>query len=519
MPGGNEYDDLPYESHAYGQTHPDHIGAVGRLVGLACRPVDEARVLELGCGEGGNLIPMAYAAPRGRFVGVDLSGRQIEVAIDEARRLGLENVEFVHASITELVPETLGKFDYVICHGLYSWVPAEVREAILRITGAVLADDGVAYISYNTKPGWTIRTAVREMMEFHNRKRTDNNARVEQGRAFLDWLIEGWGDLGGAWREAVQVEAKRIAGLPDWYVLHDNLAAVNQPFWLHEFVMAADAQGLGYLGDAIPAVMFPSNYPDKLAQTLIESGADQWVVEQYFDFASFRGFRHTLLWTGKVDIDRRLVADKLDQLLLVIRASPQGEVVYTDDSEVTFTSADGVEVTTTDPAIKAALSYGATHGPRAATLDALNAWVASQTGLEATPELRHKLAVNLLHGVARDVVLPRLADRPFVMTPGERPLALPYARRQVEKGIRSATSFVHEQVRLSPFDRELLLGCDGTRDRDGLVAFLLQAVKEGRIEVMGPQGPFQSEAEAEEGIRIGLVSAIAALGARAMFVA
>lgn len=516
---GNEYDELPYESHAYAQTHPDHIGAVGRLVGLDCPSLERSRVLELGCGEGGNLIPMAWAAPGGQYVGVDLSGRQIEVARDEANRLGLDNVTLHHASITDLDPDNLGKFDYVICHGLYSWVPEPVREAILRVTGAVLADHGVAYLSYNAKPGWSMRTAIREMMQFHIRHRPDYETRVLQARAVLAWLSESWGETTGLWPDAVRAEAARIEGVPDWYLMHDNLAAVNLPFWLHEVVAAAEKVGLQYLGDAVPMTMFAENYPKGIAEVVTSSGADQWVVEQYFDFATFRGFRHTLLWSGHAEIDRRLLATKLDGIRLLVRAAPEGDADLAEGVEVTFKNAEGQEVTVADAAIKAMMMFGVECGPRAATVDEVTDWVARRVDLPNDADLRRKVAVNLLHGVARGVVAPRLDDRPFAHTPGERPLALPYARRQVQKGLRAVTSYLHDHVPLAPFDREVITACDGQRDRDGIVDFLFRAVGDGRIEVAGPNGPFRSADEARAGIRTGLESALTALGHKALFLA
>src|SRR5690606_25508201 len=143
------YDEIPYQSTAFHYTHPDRLAGVATLFGMSPPPVATCRVLELGCAEGGNLIPMALGLPEGRFVGIDLSPRQIDDGRKVVAELGLSNIDLRPLSILD-VDESLGTFDYIICHGVYSWVPEPVREAILRIMDRNLAPEGVGYISYNT---------------------------------------------------------------------------------------------------------------------------------------------------------------------------------------------------------------------------------------------------------------------------------------------------------------------------------------------------------------------------------
>src|SRR5262245_58637378 len=160
------YDEIPYSNTAFSYTHPDCLATVAALYGLTPPPVDRCRVLELGCGRGGNLIPMALALPDSRFLGIDLSARQIASGQEMVTALGLANIELRPFSILD-VDESFGLFDYIICHGVYSWVPAEVQDKILAICARNLAPNGVAYVSYNTYPGWHQRGTVREMLCYH----------------------------------------------------------------------------------------------------------------------------------------------------------------------------------------------------------------------------------------------------------------------------------------------------------------------------------------------------------------
>jgi SAM-dependent methyltransferase len=155
------YDQVPYESHPFAQTHPDRLATVATLLGMAPTPVEHCRVLELGCASGGNLIPMAAGLPESTFTGIDLSQSAIVAGQAMVASLQLTNIDLRHASILEADGE-LGIFDYIICHGVYSWVPPEVQDRILEICARNLAPNGVAYVSYNTYPGWHARGTIRE---------------------------------------------------------------------------------------------------------------------------------------------------------------------------------------------------------------------------------------------------------------------------------------------------------------------------------------------------------------------
>ncbi len=157
------YDAVPYRHGAVPDSHPARIGAIARLLGISSAPPDRCRVLELGCGEGMNLLPLAERFPKSEFIGVDFSAKQIAVA--EAARVacGIGNARFVCADLRTWKPEG-GAFDYIIAHGVYSWVPAEVRDRLLAICAEALSPDGDAYVSYNTLPGWALPGGVRNFL-------------------------------------------------------------------------------------------------------------------------------------------------------------------------------------------------------------------------------------------------------------------------------------------------------------------------------------------------------------------
>ncbi|MBI3866078.1 MAG: class I SAM-dependent methyltransferase, partial [Planctomycetia bacterium] len=141
------YDEIPYISHPYPHSHPERLAAIARLLGLKPTPVDKCRVLELGCAAGNNLIPAAEALPGSTFLGVDLSERQIAVGCTTVDELELDNIELRHGNIMDVSADD-GQFDYIIVHGIFSWVPHDVQDRILSVCKQNLTPNVVAYVSY-----------------------------------------------------------------------------------------------------------------------------------------------------------------------------------------------------------------------------------------------------------------------------------------------------------------------------------------------------------------------------------
>ena len=168
----SSYDAVRYQSNPFPQSQPDRLAVVARLFGLQPALPSHANVLELGCASGGNLIPLAARYPDATFLGIDFLTVQVSAARRQIAAIGLTNIRIEQGDITNF--SVAEKFDYIICHGVYSWVPEATRAAILRLCRDGLSDHGVAYISYNTYPGWRLRQVVREAMLFHAGAHADN---------------------------------------------------------------------------------------------------------------------------------------------------------------------------------------------------------------------------------------------------------------------------------------------------------------------------------------------------------
>lgn len=291
----SDYNNKPYTSKAFSYSAPGHLRAAAHLYGMETVPLAQARVLELGCASGGNLLPFALAYPQAQVVGVDLSPVQIRQGQQILSDLGVTNLQLHALDLTRITPE-FGQFDYIIVHGVFSWVPPEVKQAILRICRENLSPLGVAYVSYNTYPGWKAGDVVRDAMLMHSHGAQDDDERLARARAMLVLLSDGLADnnlLSPSVREVVQTLKEQS----DYYILHEYLEHINTPCYFVEFAEMAAQQGLAYLGDAEPQSELGASYGQnvQLNLSLTALGQPKVMRQQYLDFAVGRNFRKSLL--------------------------------------------------------------------------------------------------------------------------------------------------------------------------------------------------------------------------------
>jgi methyltransferase-like protein/tRNA1(Val) A37 N6-methylase TrmN6 len=489
----NSYDEIPYESHAFAQTHPDRLAVMATLFGLSPRPVTSCRVLELGCAAGGNLIPMAWHLPQSTFVGLDLSSRQVRDGCEVIEKLGLANVQLHTMDITQ-VDQRLGRFDYILCHGVYSWVPEPVQQAILRICRELLEPEGVAYISYNTYPGWRMRQMIRDMMLYHARQ-FDTPQRQLDGARTLIAFLNAHVAKDNAYGLLLDQELAILEESGDYYLLHDHMEKINLPCYFHEFIERAGGQGLAYLGEADLGSMLVETFPDEVKRQLSLLSSDRVHLEQYLDFLHNRQFRQTLL--AHPQALRMQAPQPLQLRHLLICAELDRENVndaIAGNAPVRFVASNGVVVTSADPLVKAALVVLAESFPSSMGLDVLYRAALEHLGKQPEPS---REAANLrilgealleFHG-AGAVELHSYEGYPFSTgqdtsdTPRVTALARVYAQRSIMVPGRW-----HEAVNLGLLGQRALLLMDGRHSVEQVKQGLLEAVRQDELGLTDSEG-------------------------------
>lgn len=485
---GADYNETPYPDFAFPLTHPAHLAALGVLHGIPVAPVEACRVLEVGCAGGGNVIPMAYALPKSHFVGIDLSAQQIAGGQRAIRELGLRNIELIACDLRDVGAE-LGQFDYIIAHGVYSWVPAPVRDGLLALCRRLLAPHGLAYISYNTYPGWQPLQALRESFITLTGRSRSTTERVGAVRTMLADIAAttqpGHEPYASVVRSYSRFELDLLSQLGaagDAYLSHDLLETENSPCWFVDFAAHAQSHGLQFLTEAEYAATCADSL-DPALQALLEPFSDAVVPREHLiDTIRNRMFRMSLLCHVEESPQRSLCPDVLQPLyiaadlhILEPMQAPAGPEVQR------FGGPEGLRFSTSHPLSKAVLHELAQHWPQSMTFSALVERAAARFELPSAPSARDTATVRrMLLKLLRMRPCPiQLTTTPSLWSPtvGVYPRASLVARLQARSSTL-VTNLRHHQIHLDPISLRILPLLDGRHSQRDLAAAHARIVAE-----------------------------------------
>lgn len=459
----NAYEQVHYPCHAYRQTLPSHLSVIGRLYGLNPAPPDRCRVLEVGCGDGGNLLPMAWRWPESRFHGIDLAPTPMEHGRALAEEAGIRNLVLECRDLRD-VTDADGTFDYIIAHGFFSWVPEDARRHLLELCGRVLSPHGIAFVSYNAWPGAHVRQMLREILLFHCGNAKDFDTRVEQARAMAGLLVDGIPDDADDFATVLKSHAKRVLTYAPQHFFHDDLAEISAPYYLHEFVSEAVSAGLQYLGDADFRLMHEPGIPETPRKVLARI-PDRVIREQYFDFLRARRFRQSLICRADAPVAPVPDPNRVPGFWFGLNHEPEPP--------------SGSAATDSLPGLaglaKRIVDRLSSIWPDRLDFATLRREFDDVLRTAPAPEGHDFLLCEvLLEAFALGMIHLFSEPAPLTTRPGTRPKTSDLARAQLRHG-SSVTNLLHTTLRLSDEPgRHLVSLLDGTRDHDALVAAMTE---------------------------------------------
>jgi len=342
-----QYESLPYPHYVHPLSDPARLAALGRILGLKPANPEAARVLDVGCGAGSNLLAMAARLPGSQFIGLDFSAPDIASAKAAAEEAGLANVAFRHTDLLAWRPGD-AKFDYIIAYGFFSWVPDEVKDRLLQVIRECLAPQGIACVSYMTYPGCKQPEALRDLLRLRTETLVASAEKVAAARATLDFLDRAWQGTpklphAGYMRE----EVRQIRQKEAHFLLLDDLGVERDPCYLLQFTNWAAEHGLRYLGESEFPTMLLENLPAASAGELAAMRLDRLQTEQILDYVTNRAFRCTLLVGPDAVVSEGMHAGALRDLCFspeLYRAgkhkagAPEGRFATQQRSQVTLRS-------------------------------------------------------------------------------------------------------------------------------------------------------------------------------------
>lgn len=462
----NDYDAVPYSSYPYSQTKPEHLYTLAKLFGLAAPDFSKSKILELGCASGGNIIPLALNYPDCSITGVDLSAVQITVGQQQIEALGLKNIQLKHLSIMDIEP-SFGKFDYIIVHGILSWVPVEVQTKIFDICKQNLSETGVAYVSYNTLPGWNMVQSIRDMMLYHTKHLKTPAEKAAQARLLLTFLKDNVQDQDGPYGKLLAQEVALLAQVDDHYLLHDHLEQENKAFYFHEIIEQANKNQLQYLSDTNIASMFVGNHSQTIIEKFQVISNDMVRTEQYLDFLTNRRFKASLFCHANIPLNRNLRPEQIESFFLTTTLAPKApiqDLVLDTSKEYEFSDAQGRSIRSNNPAIINMLLILQEHQKPILATDLMKKVLQRLKGTSFNVDvLRTEMLTTALRLVLADTVHLHSCAGHYTTSLAEKPKVSELVRYQVTKGSQGAwiTSQLHTKSNIDIFAKHLLSYLDG----------------------------------------------------------
>ena len=480
----HRYEQLPYPGRPYAAATPERLEVIGKLFGLDVAPASQARVLELGCGSGGHLIPCAARNPSSRFVGIDGAEAHIEAARQMAEELGLQNVEFIHRDLLKFNSD-IGCFDYVIAHGLWSWTSESVRSHILSLSKSILNKTGLFYVSYNAFPGWHARQAVAAALRFHVDETDGVAEQIEQARRMLAFLEQTSAEQSDLWAEMVRSEC-RVAEEYGWeFLFHDLLNPDTQPFYFEAIAKSFGAAGLTYLAEANLSSMLPENVAPRAVMGLERLDADWVSHQQYLDFVVNRSYRASLFHPQEghsSDHIESTAVRRMGMATTLRRVSPP-ETGKWDGDVVHYRADGGPSISSDSQLFCLLLDILGDFSPSYVSWTTVAREAGERGATWTADELAAALSEDVCMAYTRGLIDLWPAASGEVDLRAHHPCAEPLPALQARHRGAFVSTRLHQAYEVDELDRQILLACDGRTETEVVIARVVRGVLDGDIQL------------------------------------
>ncbi len=486
----SQYNALPYPSTARKYSHPFYLRSAAALSGFSAPSTDNCRVLEIGCSDAGNIINMALTMPSAHFFGVDISSREIESGQASINAIGLRNITLKTMDIMELDKYHQDPFDYIVAHGIFSWVPDFIRHKILEICRDMLSPTGVAFISYNTYPGFRLRESAHDIARYAARNSESLVESVDYVRKIINTTVRLNSAEHKHYASSLQRESAMMLEVPDSFVAHDILEVENRAFYFHEFTAKLASFGLEHFSDStIDAyrILFP---PEPMHNLLAHFANNLYIREQQIDLLVGRQFRESLVCHAGVSGAPNIYPSIVESMYITSRLTIDKNFASSENEQIYKLKSGKSCLVERNSILSFILELLQDSFP--APLSPAEICISLK---DKFPDITPKRIAEELLECYRSMTdsIEFLADAfPASCPIDDFPFSSPVARFQVQNGLR-VTSLYHETVEINPFQAMLLCMADGSRHKSSFGEELIKLFDAGELDIDGAKDALREE--------------------------
>lgn len=274
----------------------EHIRAAAWLYGVETTRARHASVLVLGCGKGEELLATSLKYPYAKFVGIELETEKRQEVMQRMLANAGDNLQLYSASLETFLEADLGKFDFIIVQGSFSYLSNSLIDAILFSCHQRLSSKGIIAIDWFCQPGAKFAETIRDAMQIHSSRADNHTQQIDHARAMLAWLDQTTVETSTT-KKLITNTNEKSQELSDVLLSHHYLTSSHTASYLVEFNERIENNGLTYVGDLRPATEHASYFNDDITQSWLEisDGTGKILTQQYLDIAVNRTRRFSLL--------------------------------------------------------------------------------------------------------------------------------------------------------------------------------------------------------------------------------
>lgn len=307
--------DVAYPDRFHRELMPTWLHAVATALGRPAPSLAAGyRWLELGCAGGASALVAAACNPEARFVAVDVDAAQIALARERAREAGIGNIEFVAADLREYATRGGEPFDFIVSHGVWSWVAPDVRDAMLAIVRERLAPGGLAMVTYMCHPGASpLQSVQRLMREAARHVQGDSGARARTALGLVERLAVANAGFFVEHPDARRQVEAMAHEMPD-YLAHEFLTDHWQPQHVADVIDAFAGAGCTHVGSATPLENIDAVSVPGQVQPLLQGLPSGALAETVRDLARNQSLRRDLYQRDALPLDSAAHRAALDAI-------------------------------------------------------------------------------------------------------------------------------------------------------------------------------------------------------------
>jgi SAM-dependent methyltransferase len=301
--------DVPYAANYSQAMSPGWMTQATIAAGQIPRAIDQSfRYLDLGCGYATTLLPLAASNPQGEFVGVDFMPEHVAFAERVIQRTQLTNATVMEASFQDIIanPARLGDpFDFIVMHGVYTWVSPETRAAILQLINTHLKPGGIVYVGYNAHPGWTRSQPLQHLI--YTIAQQQPGSSIEKMKAAVRFLAQMKAvdapilknmELPPSLKEAME-DPDRLLPWAASYLAHEYLNEHWNPIFFSNLCADMASAKLSHVGACRMMDHVESSGWNDAQQNIIAQFSNPVLAESVKDMLMPSGFRRDLFARGR----------------------------------------------------------------------------------------------------------------------------------------------------------------------------------------------------------------------------